>query len=84
MKIFISFGVLILVFTGCASVKYQQMQNERDTRREVYEDARRKEARGGSRTVGFGVRSWHVINAQWVATPREHPLFVSTDQVVCV
>ena len=44
MKIFISFCILVLVFTGCTSVEYQQMQNERDTRREVYEDARRKEA----------------------------------------
>ena len=44
MKIFISFSILILTFTGCASVEYQRMQNERDTRREVYEDARRKEA----------------------------------------
>ena len=44
MKIFISFGILILTFTGCTSVEYQRMQNERDTHREVYEDARRKEA----------------------------------------
>lgn len=49
MKIFLSFSILILAFTGCASVKYQQMQNERDTRREVYEDARRKEFRKHSR-----------------------------------
>lgn len=51
MKIFISFSILTLVFTGCASVKYQQMQNERDTRREVYADARRKEA--GERSRNF-------------------------------
>ena len=44
MKIFISFSILILTFTSCTSVEYQRMQNERDTRREVYEDARRKEA----------------------------------------
>ena len=49
MKIFISFSILVLVFAGCTSAKYQQMQNERDTRREVYEDTRRKEARERSR-----------------------------------
>ena len=49
MKIFVSFSILVLAFTGCTSVKYQQMQNERDTRREVYEDARKKEALKRSR-----------------------------------
>ena len=45
MKIFVSFSILVLAFTGCTSVKYQQMQSDRDSRREVYEDIRRKEAR---------------------------------------
>ena len=49
MKIFIAFSILVLTFTGCTSVEYQQMQNERDTRREVYEDVRRKEALKRSR-----------------------------------
>ena len=49
MKIFISLSILILAFTGCTSVKYQQMQHERDTRRGVYEDARQKEVRERSR-----------------------------------
>ena len=49
MKILIAFSILILAFTSCTSAKYQQMQNERDTRREVYEDARRKEALKRSR-----------------------------------
>ena len=48
-KTLISFCILVLVFTGCTSAKYQQMQNERDTRREVYEETRRKEARERSR-----------------------------------
>ena len=39
----LSFGLLVLAFTGCTTVEYQRMQNERDTRREAYEDARRKE-----------------------------------------
>ena len=39
----LSFCILILVSTGCTSARYQQMQNERDARREAYEDARRKE-----------------------------------------
>ena len=51
MKIFISFSILILTFTGCTSVEYQRMQNERDTRREVYEDARRKKFHKRSRNV---------------------------------
>ncbi|MCE2412723.1 hypothetical protein J4G07_01840 [Candidatus Poribacteria bacterium] len=38
------FYILIVVFAGCTSVKHQRIQNERDIRREVYEDARRKEA----------------------------------------
>ena len=49
MKIFILFSILILTFVGCTSVEYQRMQNERYTRREVYEDARRKEALKRSR-----------------------------------
>ena len=49
MRIFILFSILALVFVGCTSVKYQQMQHERDARREVYEDARRKEALKHSR-----------------------------------
>ncbi|RKU24520.1 hypothetical protein C6503_00695 [Candidatus Poribacteria bacterium] len=50
-KTLISFSILILAFTGCTSVEYQRMQNERDTRREVYEDARRKEFRKRSRNL---------------------------------
>ena len=42
MKILTSFVILILAFIGCSSVKYQQMQNERDQLRYAYEDARRK------------------------------------------
>ena len=49
MRIFVSFSILILAFTGCTSARYQQIQHERDTRREVYEDTRRKEARERSR-----------------------------------
>ena len=51
MKILISFSILILTFTSCTSVEYQRMQNERDTRREVYEDARRKKFHKRSRNV---------------------------------
>ena len=42
MKILTALSVLILIFAGCTSAKYQQMQRERDTRRAAYEDARRK------------------------------------------
>ena len=34
---------MALVLAGCTSAKHQQMQNERDTRREAYEDVRRQE-----------------------------------------
>ena len=51
MKILIAFSILILTFTGCASVEYQQMQNERDTRRETYEDVRRKRFHKRSRNL---------------------------------
>ena len=50
-KTLISFGILILALTGCTSIEYQQMQNERDTRREVYEDTRRKRFHKRSRNV---------------------------------
>lgn len=42
MRILTLLGILMLAFTGCASVKYQQMQNERDQLRYAYEDARSK------------------------------------------
>ena len=43
MKILMALSVMALVLAGCTSAKHQQMQNERDTRREAYEDVRRKE-----------------------------------------
>ena len=45
MKILILFYILVLAFAGCTSARYQQMQSDRYSRREVYEDVRRKEAR---------------------------------------
>ena len=49
VKILMALGAMTLVLTGCTSAKYQQMQNERDSRREVFEDARRKDALKRSR-----------------------------------
>ena len=43
------FYILILVFTGCTSAKYQQMQIERDKYRAAYEDAQRKDTSKRSR-----------------------------------
>jgi hypothetical protein len=43
MKTLMSLSVMALVLAGCTSAKHQQMQNERDIRREAYEDVRRKE-----------------------------------------
>ena len=62
MKILIAFSVLILAFTSCTSAKYQQMQNERDTRREVYEDVRRKEARERNFLSDDMIGEWEFLN----------------------
>lgn len=45
MKILITLGLIILVFAGCTSVEYQQMQNERERLRAAYEEARIKNDR---------------------------------------
>ena len=42
MKILVTFGLIALVFAGCTSVEYQQMQNERERLRAAYEEARLK------------------------------------------
>ena len=42
MKILSVFTLIILVFVGCTSAKYQEMQNERDRLRAAHEDAERK------------------------------------------
>ena len=39
MKVLSAFILVILVFAGCASAKYQEMQNERDRLRLAHEDA---------------------------------------------
>ncbi len=49
MKILGIFGLIILVFVGCTSVEYQQMQNERERLRAVYEEARLKNDRRTSK-----------------------------------
>ena len=45
MKILTVFGLITLVFAGCTSVEYQQMQNEREQLRAAYEEARIKNNR---------------------------------------
>ncbi len=45
MKILITLGLITLVFAGCTSVEYQQMQNERERLRAAYEEARIKNDR---------------------------------------
>lgn len=45
MKILGAFGLIILVFAGCTSAEYQQMQNEREQLRAAYEEARIKNDR---------------------------------------
>ena len=43
MKTLMSLSIMALVLAGCTSAKHQQTQNERDIRREAYEDARQKD-----------------------------------------
>ena len=43
--ILVTFGLIILVFAGCTSAEYQQMRNERERLRAVYEEARLKNDR---------------------------------------
>ncbi len=61
MRIFVLFSILILTFTGCTSVKYQRMQNERDTRRETYEDIRRKVTRERNFLAGDMIGEWEFL-----------------------
>ena len=42
LKISMSLSVMALLCMGCTSAQYQQMQHERDIRREAYEDAQRE------------------------------------------
>ena len=42
MKLFTIFSMLMLVFAGCTSARYQEMQSERDKLRAAHEDARRR------------------------------------------
>ena len=45
MKLLTAFSLITLVFAGCTSVEYQQMQNERERLRAAYEEARIKNDR---------------------------------------
>lgn len=45
MKLLAVFGLIILVFVGCASVEYERMRNERERLRAAYEEARIKNDR---------------------------------------
>ena len=45
MKILVTFGLITLIFAGCTSAEYQQMQNERERLRAAYEAARIKNDR---------------------------------------
>ena len=66
MKILTSLIILILAFTGCASVKYERMQNERDQLRYAYEDARRKnDKRALKRTLEQAVLgTWQFLDIE--------------------
>ncbi|MCY3740369.1 MAG: hypothetical protein OXH00_05060 [Candidatus Poribacteria bacterium] len=66
MKILGIFGLIILVFVGCASVEYQQMQNERERLRAAYEEARVKNDRGSvkNRVAGEVLGTWQFLGIE--------------------
>ena len=63
MKTLMSLSVMALVITGCTSAKHQRMQNERDIRREAYEEARRKATSKRSRNALSDdiLGKWHFL-----------------------
>ena len=66
MKILGAFGLIILVFAGCTSVEYQQMQNEREQLRAAYEEARLKNDRGSvkNRVAGEVLGTWQFLGIE--------------------
>ena len=66
MKILGVFGLIILVFVGCTSVEYQQMQNEREQLRAAYEEARVKNDRGSvkNRVAGEVLGTWQFLGIE--------------------
>ena len=66
MKILGIFGLIILVFVGCASVEYQQMHNERERLRAAYEEARVKNDRGSvkNRVAGEVLGTWQFLGIE--------------------
>lgn len=66
MKILGAFGLIILVFVGCTSVEYQQMQNEREQLRAAYEEARLKNDRGSvkNKVAGEVLGTWQFLGIE--------------------
>ncbi|RKU24517.1 hypothetical protein C6503_00680 [Candidatus Poribacteria bacterium] len=66
MKILGTFGLITLVFVGCTSVEYQQMQNEREQLRAAYEEARIKNDRGSvkNRVAGEVLGTWQFLGVE--------------------
>ena len=66
MKILGIFGLIILVFVGCTSVEYQQMQNEREQLRAAYEEARIKNDRGSvkNRVADEVLGTWQFLGIE--------------------
>ena len=66
MKILGAFGLIILIFVGCTSVEYQQMQNEREQLRAAYEEARLKNDRGSvkNKVAGEVLGTWQFLGIE--------------------
>ena len=66
MKILVIFGLITLVFVGCTSVEYQQMQNEREQLRAAYEEARIKNDKGSvkNRVADEVLGTWQFLGIE--------------------
>ncbi len=66
MKVLTIFGLITLIFAGCTSVEYQQMQNEREQLRAAYEEARIKNDRGSVKNTVAGevLGTWQFLGIE--------------------
>lgn len=66
MKVLTIFGLITLIFAGCTSTEYQQMQNEREQLRAAYEEARIKNDSGGikNRVADEVLGTWQFLGIE--------------------
>ena len=66
MKILVTFGICVLIFTGCTSAEYQKMQAERDQLLKNYEDLREEnsELKVKDRITDTLLGKWRFLNLE--------------------